>query len=158
MRFLLATLKTLTNSKKLFWKAALNFCPVSLVDFSSVLYIHSRLSEQFSWSRAGYLTTFGDTGGYQKAGTSSLKRVTGRNFTISRGKQKLYFDFLHKKTTKIVKTRSSHSKITVSIFRAFKKIFISWHCPFKVILYLIFKKILKDTIRIPMLWVRGWGG
>jgi hypothetical protein len=44
----------------------------------------SRLSEQFSESQAGFGTTFEDTGGYQKARTSSLKRVTGRNFTISK--------------------------------------------------------------------------
>jgi hypothetical protein len=41
--------------------------------------------EQFSESQAGFGTTLKGTGGYQKAGTSSLKRVTGRNFTI-RGK------------------------------------------------------------------------
>ncbi len=28
--------------------------------------------------------TFRDTGGYQKAGISSLKRVTGKNFAISK--------------------------------------------------------------------------
>jgi hypothetical protein len=46
--------------------------------------IQSRLSEQFSGSEVGYGTTFRDTGGYQKAGTNSLKRVTGRYFTISK--------------------------------------------------------------------------
>jgi hypothetical protein len=53
-----------------------------------LLYINSQLSnnrtiEQFSGSQAVYRTTFKDTGGYQKAGTSSLKRVTGRNFTTA---------------------------------------------------------------------------
>jgi hypothetical protein len=48
------------------------------------VYIHSRLSEQCSGSQAGYGTTFNGTGGYQKAGTSSLKRFTGRNFNISK--------------------------------------------------------------------------
>jgi hypothetical protein len=43
------------------------------------VYIPSRLSEQFSESQVGFGTTFKGTGGYQKAGTSSLKRVTGRN-------------------------------------------------------------------------------
>jgi hypothetical protein len=42
------------------------------------VYIHSRLLEQFSESQAGFGTTFKGTVGYQKAGTSSLKRVTGR--------------------------------------------------------------------------------
>jgi hypothetical protein len=39
-------------------------------------------------------------------------------------------DFLHKTTIEIVKTISAHSKSTVSNFRTFKKIFISWHYPF----------------------------
>ncbi len=47
-------------------------------------HIHARLSEQFSESMAGYGTTLRVTGGYQKAGTSSLKRVTGRVFTINK--------------------------------------------------------------------------
>jgi hypothetical protein len=48
------------------------------------MYIQRRLSEQFSESQVGFGTTFKGIGGYQKAGTSSLKRVTGRNFTISK--------------------------------------------------------------------------
>jgi hypothetical protein len=47
-------------------------------------YIYSWLSDQFSGSHAGFGTTFRDTGGYQKAGTISVNRVTGRNFTISK--------------------------------------------------------------------------
>jgi hypothetical protein len=67
---------------------------------------HSRLSEQFSGSREGYGTVFRDTGGYQKAGTSSLKRVTGRNFTIGlvidfiEAIRNINLDFLRKKTIK----------------------------------------------------------
>jgi hypothetical protein len=45
------------------------------------VYIHSRLFEQFSESEAGSGKTFKGTGGYQKAETSPLKKVTGRNFT-----------------------------------------------------------------------------
>ncbi len=48
------------------------------------VYIHRRLSEQFSGSKAGFRTTSRDSGGYQIAGTSSQKRVTGRNFAISK--------------------------------------------------------------------------
>jgi hypothetical protein len=40
--------------------------------------------EQILEVQAGFGTTFKGTGGYQKAGTSSLKRVTARNFTISK--------------------------------------------------------------------------
>jgi hypothetical protein len=86
MKFFLASLKTLTDSK---------YCSVSRIkvlfrlSFALIgrffpVYIHSRLSEQFSGSQAGYGTTLRDTGGYQKAGTSSLKRVTEKNFTISK--------------------------------------------------------------------------
>jgi hypothetical protein len=48
-----------------------------------LVYIHSRLSEHVSESQAGFGTTFKGTDGYQKSGTSFLKRV-GRNFTISK--------------------------------------------------------------------------
>jgi hypothetical protein len=84
------------------------------------VYIHSRLSEQFSGSEAAYGTTFRDTGGYQEARTSSLKRVTRRiSQLVSDFKDEgrnFYFDFLHKKQHKIVKTITAHSKSTASIF------------------------------------------
>jgi hypothetical protein len=95
MKFILASLKTLTYSKNsavsrikflfcLSFAYIGRFCPVN---------IHSQLSEQYSGSQAGYRKTFQDSGGYQKAGKSSLKLVTGWNFTIikglHRGKQKL---------------------------------------------------------------------
>ncbi len=88
MKFLLASLKTLTNAKncsesRIKFLFRLSFALIGQV-FSGVRYIHSRLSEQFSESQAGFGTTVNGTGGYQKAGTSSLKRVTGRNFTISK--------------------------------------------------------------------------
>jgi hypothetical protein len=111
MRFLLASLNTLTNSKVV-PKAASKFCSgfplLSLINFFECRYIHSRLSEQFSESQAGFGKTIKGTGGYQKAGTSSLKRVSGRNFTISkrfhRSKQKLHFAFpSQKRQLKIVK-------------------------------------------------------
>jgi hypothetical protein len=54
--------------------------------------MHGRLSEQLSGSQAAFGTTFRVTGGHRKAGTNSLKRATGRIFTIS-GRQKLYFGF-----------------------------------------------------------------
>jgi hypothetical protein len=84
MKFLLASLKTLTNSSS---------CSESRIKFTFrlsfvlggqffLVYIHSRLSEQFL-SQAGSGTTFKGTGD-QKAGTSSLKRVSARNFTISK--------------------------------------------------------------------------
>jgi hypothetical protein len=86
MKFLLASLKTLTNSKscsesRIKFLFMLSF---ALIGQFSLVYIHFRLSEQFSESQAGFGTTFKGTGGYQKAGTSSLKRFTGRNFTISK--------------------------------------------------------------------------
>jgi hypothetical protein len=66
------------------------------------VYIHGRLSEQFSVSQAAFGTTFRVTGGYRKAGTSFMKRVTGRIFTkvLKRINQKLYLDFLHKEAAK----------------------------------------------------------
>jgi hypothetical protein len=81
-----------------------------------LVYIHSRLSEQFSKSQAGFGINFKGTGGYrdQKAGTSSLKRVTGRisQFVSDfiEASRNFILDFLHKKTTENVKTISAHSK------------------------------------------------
>jgi hypothetical protein len=40
--------------------------------------------EQFSESQADIGTTFKTTGSYQKAATSSLKRLTGRNLTVNK--------------------------------------------------------------------------
>ncbi len=51
------------------------------------------------------------TGDYQKARTSSLKRVTKRIFTKSdfiEASRHFIWDFLHKKTAKIVKTISAY--------------------------------------------------
>ncbi len=86
MKFLLASLKTLTNSKSCS-KNRINFCSgFALIGQFILVYIHSRL-----W------TIFEGTDGYRKAGTSSRKRITGRNFTIrkwfNRSKQKLHFGF-----------------------------------------------------------------
>ena len=99
MKFLLAFLKTLTNSKSCF-ESRIKFLfrlSFALFDQFFLVYIHSRLSEQFPESQAGFGTTFKGTGSYQKTGTSSPKRVTGRNFTIRyefhRSKQKLHFGF-----------------------------------------------------------------
>jgi hypothetical protein len=119
IKVFLASWKTLNNSencsgsriKLLFW---ISFAFISC--FSRILYIHFWFSEK----------TYGDTGGYQKAGTSSLKRVTGRIFTVSKwfhwSKQKLYLGiFCTKRQPNIVKTGSTRSKSIVSIFRTFKK-------------------------------------
>jgi hypothetical protein len=85
MKCLLASFENTTDSenyseshiKFLFW---LSF---ALIGQFFPVYIHSRFSGQFSGSQAGYGTTFRDTGGFQKAGKSSLKWVTGMNFTIT---------------------------------------------------------------------------
>jgi hypothetical protein len=47
-----------------------------------------RLSKHFSESQAAFGSTFRVTGGYQKAGTSSLKRVNRRIFAISKISEK----------------------------------------------------------------------
>ncbi len=83
-------------------KAASNFCSgfllLSLVDFFQCTFIADFRSQ------AGFGTTFRDTGGSQKAGASSLKRVAGNNFTISiwaeSREQKLYFRFPSQETVK----------------------------------------------------------
>jgi hypothetical protein len=67
MKFLLASLKTLTNSK---------CCSESRIKFLFRL-LRSHWSIPFVQSSKG-------AGGYPKTGTSSLKRVTGRDFTINK--------------------------------------------------------------------------
>ncbi len=94
-KFLLASLKTLANSKnctshQISVSIRLSF---ALVGRFFPVYIHGHFSEQVSESHAAFRTTFSDTGGCQKSGTSPVKRFTGRIFTISKcfKKQKLYF-------------------------------------------------------------------
>ncbi len=70
---------------------------------------------------------------------SNLKRITGRTFTISkcfyRSKPELtvIFYFLQYKAAKNLKTIGAHTESTILIWflRPSKKLFISWHCPFK---------------------------
>jgi hypothetical protein len=89
-------------------KAASNFCSgfplLSLVDFLQGTFM------------AGCRNNFSIKSGYQKAGTSSMKSVTGRNFTLVSGfiesSRNLKLDFLHKKTD---------SKLPVLIARTLKK-------------------------------------
>ncbi len=70
-------------------------------------------------------TTFIDAGGYQKAGTSHVKRITRRIFTMSKcfieaSRNSIFYSFT-KRQLIIVKTISTHSKSTVSIVRTFKQ-------------------------------------
>jgi hypothetical protein len=75
MKFWLASFETLIL--KVVPKAASNLCSGFLCSHWPIflVYIHSRLAEQFSESLVGFGTTLKGTGGYQNAGTSSLKRV-----------------------------------------------------------------------------------
>jgi hypothetical protein len=72
MKFLSGSLKTLTGSEhcsesRIKFLFRLSFALIGQF-FPAYIYIHSRLTEQFSGSQAGYGTTFRDTGGFQKAG------------------------------------------------------------------------------------------
>jgi hypothetical protein len=62
------------------------------------------LSEKFSESQAASVKTFRVTGGYLKAGTSFLKRVTGRFFELVsdfiEASRQFIFNFLRKKPAK----------------------------------------------------------
>ncbi len=96
-----------------------------LVDFLPVD-IHGLLSEHLiSGSQEAFRTNFWVPSGYQKAGTSSLKRVTGRIFKISqwfrRSHQKLYLGFfLHKKSKKLSRPSARIQKRLFFIFIPFK--------------------------------------
>jgi hypothetical protein len=98
MKVLLASLKTLTNSKS---------CFESRIKF--LFRLSFALGTIFR-TQADFGKTFKCISCYQKAETSSLKRVTGRNFTSTvvsdfiEASRNFILDFLHKKTTKIVKT------------------------------------------------------
>jgi hypothetical protein len=78
------------------------------------VYIHVRLSEQFSESEAAfYGTTLKVIGGCQKAGTSSSKRVNGWVSTISKGfielNRNFNFEFIHKTTAKICENHNKRA-------------------------------------------------
>jgi hypothetical protein len=86
IKFLLASLKTLNNSKDCS-ESRFKFLFqlfISLIGQFSLVCIHGRLAEKFSGSQADFETTFRITGGYQKAGTNFLMRVTGMVFTIGK--------------------------------------------------------------------------
>jgi hypothetical protein len=72
VKFSIASLKTLSNSKNCFVSRIKFLLQLSFALIGRFFpeYIHGRLSEQFSGSQAGFGTTFRDTGGYQKAGTA----------------------------------------------------------------------------------------
>jgi hypothetical protein len=81
-------LKTVTSSLKVVLKAASEF--LFLLSFATISQFslvcsacHSQLTEKFFVSQAAFTATFRVTGGYIKAGTSLLKRITGRIFRIS---------------------------------------------------------------------------
>ncbi len=92
---------------KIILKLALNFSSgfplLSLVDFIqySIYSIYGPLSKLFSESLPAFRTLLESRAGYRKAGTSSVKRVPRRIFTINklihRRKQKLYFEFSSQK-------------------------------------------------------------
>ncbi len=87
-------------------------------------YFHGRLSEKFSGSQAAFGTTFRVTRGSRKAGTSTLKRVTGRIFTITvvmEASRNFILDFLYKQKSVIVKNINAHWKSTVLIFKDRRK-------------------------------------
>jgi len=95
----------------LFWLS------LALIGQFSPVYIHDRLSE----SQAAYGTTFTVTGGYQKVGTSFLKRANMEGFSqlvsdIIEVSRNFIFEFLHKTTAKNVKTNSTHSQSTFFYF------------------------------------------
>jgi hypothetical protein len=72
MKFLLASLKALTNStncseSRIKFGFRLSF---SLIGRLLPVHIHSRLLEQFPGSQAGFGTSFRYTGSYKKTGTT----------------------------------------------------------------------------------------
>ncbi len=97
MKFLLASLKTLNNSKSCSESHIKFLFRPSFVLIGQFFLVHShrRVSEQLLKAQA--------PGSYQKSGTSSLKRVTERNFPICKwfleASRNFILDFLHKKTT-----------------------------------------------------------
>jgi hypothetical protein len=111
MTFLLATWKTLTDSencsksriKFLFW---LSF---ALIGQLFPVYIHSRLSEQFSGSQAGYRRLSESRNKFP----SLLEGISQLVCDFIKASKNFNLDFLRKKKLKIVQTISAYSKRTV---------------------------------------------
>jgi hypothetical protein len=90
--------------------------------------IHGLLWKIFSLSQTAFETSFGVTGDFRKAGTSSLMRVTGRTFTIIvvsdfiKSKQKLFLIFCTKRKPLIVKIVSTLMKPykNIKIYKKYK--------------------------------------
>jgi hypothetical protein len=103
LKFLLPSLKTLTNFKNCSESRIKFRLSFDLIGRFSLGYIHGQLSNHFS----------GSQGGFWKEGFSQFVpdfKEASRNFIL---------DFLHKKTA------NKFNKYTVSSFKNFQKIFIS---------------------------------
>jgi hypothetical protein len=99
-----------------------------LVDFLQFR-CHSQIRKSFSESQAAFGTTLRLAVGNLKAGTSLLKRVTGRIIRIIKdfmeASKNLILNFSAKRLLNNVKTIHAHKKSTDLILRTIKKIFIS---------------------------------
>jgi hypothetical protein len=73
------------------------------------MYIHGRLSEQFSGSHEAFGTTFSVTGGYRKAMQNKLTFFEFANLSVA--SRNFILDFPHRKTVKNGKSMKAHSKI-----------------------------------------------
>jgi hypothetical protein len=131
MKFLLASLKTLTNSIN---------CSENRIKFLFRLSfaIIGTFIAGFRNNFQDYGTTFRDTGGYQKFRNKLLERglLEGISQLVSvfiEAARNFNLDFLYKKT---MKTISAHSKSTVSTFRTFKKKSSSDNIPFSSPLFI----------------------
>jgi hypothetical protein len=87
-------------------------------------YIHGRLSEQFSESRAAFGTTFRVTGGFRTA-EKPPEEDYWMDFKISKWFKKhaetLFWIFFTKRQPKIVKTVSAHWKVLLWLLGPLKE-------------------------------------
>jgi hypothetical protein len=81
-----------------------------------------RLSEQFSGSQAAFETIVRAIGGYQKAGTSSLKRVFIEN---SKNLNLTLFTTRHHKNLKTTGAHSVSNELILKNLKHYSKIFIT---------------------------------
>ncbi len=123
IKFLLAPLKTLILKIAQLHQNFYSGIPsLSLFDFLQCTFMAGFPNTE---SQAAFGTTLRVTGGYQNAGTSTLKRVTGRTFPIS--------TWFHTSKIKISKKLWKPSALIQTVqFWIFgpSKISISWHYPF----------------------------
>jgi len=138
----------------LLWKhlpvLILKIVPVFLCSHWSIfpVYIHCRLSEQFSGSQVAFKTTFVVIGGYQKAGTEMLMGLSEQSLELvnvfKKANSNFIINFLFHKAIQKHKNNMVHGqRIPIKI-----NVTVSWNFCIHFFSWIIFPQAPGNNIRV----------